>query len=247
MLSDLRLPAGRDVPHSFHQAGGKEEEVTDLRSDCHPRVSGDPKTVYRRGMGSRAPVFFVFKFCRGETTAMKSEPSYPARRAFSFLELLVVLLLVSLWMSGAWVDVGQYLWLLEIPASLVWFVLLYRVLRWMIWDITAKRTFLWDIKSLIVWLFVLHIGVALMLRFGFHYSLFAAYPLSFVICVGLPLATLAAMEKRREHLRHQPRLGVFSGRLCRRRGQAPPGKPKRPHGGGSLPCARLRRHIVPAA
>ncbi len=139
---------------------------------------------------------------------MKSEPSFPARRAFSFIELLVVLLLVSLWMSGAWVDVGHYLWLLEIPASLVWFVLLYRVLRWMIWDITAKRTFLWDIKSLIVWLFVLHIGVALMLRFGFHYSLFAAYPLSFVICVGLPLATLAAMEKRREHLRHQPRLGA---------------------------------------
>ncbi|MFB3785008.1 MAG: hypothetical protein ACE15F_01425 [bacterium] len=137
---------------------------------------------------------------------MKSEPSFPTRRAFSFIELLVVLLLVSLWMSGAWVDVGKYLWLIEIPASLVWFILLYRALKWMIWDITAKRTFLWNIKSLIVLLFVLHIGVALLLRFGLHYSLFVSYPLSFAFGVILPLVTLTAVEKTREKRRYHPRL-----------------------------------------
>lgn len=50
---------------------------------------------------------------------MKTQPIPSSCWAFSFIELLLVLLLVSLWLPGALVDVGKYLWLVEIPASRV--------------------------------------------------------------------------------------------------------------------------------
>lgn len=127
-------------------------------------------------------------------------------RAFTFIELLIVLLFVSLWLSGSLVELKEYLWIFEIVASLAWFVLLYVVLKHILWDYTRKRTFLWNIKPLVVTLFFLHIGIAFFLRFWLQISIINAYPLSFGFCVVVPTLMIPLLLKFQEILGHQNRL-----------------------------------------
>jgi hypothetical protein len=114
----------------------------------------------------------------------------PSSRAFTFIELLVVLLFVSLWYGGMLIELEKYVWVLEIAATVFWFATLFVFLKRAVWDITKRRTIYWNIKGLIIFLFFLHIALAFFLRFELHQSIFTAYPESFAACVVLPLILL---------------------------------------------------------
>lgn len=127
-------------------------------------------------------------------------------RAFTFIEILVVLLIVSLWYSGSLIELEQYLWVFEIIASMFWFAFLFVFLKRVIFDFTKRRTLFWNIKPLIVFLFFLHIAVAVFLRFGLQQSIFTAYPFSFALCLVLPLILLPLYVKGRDQYGNIARL-----------------------------------------
>lgn len=122
--------------------------------------------------------------------ALFARKSLPANRAFTFIELLVVLLFVSLWYSGTLIELEEYVWVLEIAATTFWFAMLFVLLKRAVWDITKRRTIYGNIKWLIIFFFFLHVVLAFILRFELHQSIFTAYPESFAACVVLPLILL---------------------------------------------------------
>ena len=111
----------------------------------------------------------------------------PHNHAFTFIEIMLVMLLVLLAMTGTLHELAPYLWILEVSAALVWFALSFAILRRTIWDVTIRRTIMWDIRQIVTLLFALHIAVAFLLRFYYKQDLLFSYLSPLVLLVAFPL------------------------------------------------------------
>ncbi len=101
---------------------------------------------------------------------------------FTFIEILIVLLLVGLYYVGTKVLPP---WLLETMLAVGWFVLLYFILKWLVRISLLSAAFLAEYKRLILWGFQLTIATTFVLRYFYQVEILISYLvpfLAFYIC-----------------------------------------------------------------
>ncbi len=132
----------------------------------------------------------------------------PHNHAFTFIEIMLVMLLVLLAMTGTLHELAPYLWILEVGAALVWFALSFAILRRTIWDVTIRRTIMWDIKQIVAILFMLHIAIAFLLRFSYHQNLLFSYLAPLALFVIFPITAYPLLRTLFIKLSRSRRLGA---------------------------------------
>lgn len=121
----------------------------------------------------------------------------PLSRGFTFIEILIVLLLVGLYYVGTKVLPP---WLLETMLAAGWFVLLYFILKWLVRLSILSASFLGEYKSLILWGFQLNMATTFVLRYFYQIEILISYLipfLAFYICPFILAAFHHYYKKKR--------------------------------------------------
>lgn len=121
-------------------------------------------------------------------------------KSFTFLELLLVAFIVAVWYTGVKIAEIVPSQILEFLFSLGLFVVLFLILRKVLFEFTREGHYLFYYRRTIWVLFLAHIGVIYLLRFVFDITPLFAYAASISGVVILPIAGICiyiAMNERR--------------------------------------------------
>ncbi len=139
-----------------------------------------------------------------------SEPK-PSTKAFTFIELLVVALIVVVWYTG--VKIAEFVPapIVEIMLSAGFFVILFMVLRRVLFEYTKEGHPLFYYRRQIWILFLAHIAFIYLFRFAFNIEIFTAYFSSLLLLVVIPIVGICLYIPIKE--RRGERTGMDAGRI----------------------------------
>jgi prepilin-type N-terminal cleavage/methylation domain-containing protein len=107
-------------------------------------------------------------------------------QGFTFIEILLVMMLILILFTGTMWDILRYLWVIEIPISIAWFVVQFMAVR------NTYKTFLMDyaipsvVKSILLLCFITQVIYAYMMRYYYFSDMLNSYLYPFLLLSCLP-------------------------------------------------------------
>lgn len=131
-------------------------------------------------------------------STMKNRPS--SQKAFTFIEILIVALVIGLWYTGVKIAEIVPWFVLESVIAFGFFILLFMILRRILLEMTWEGHPLFDYRFVIWYLFLAHVLLVFVLRFAFLVPVWIAYTGSLLLLVILPVIGLHVYTSIKTHV-----------------------------------------------